>query len=92
MKPYPLSHITTVDDVRAFFRHLAFDCNLSFHPDDDFSDYSNRTSGEASFTADEVKKYNALMKECHAICHLFAADIYEIGLNVMRERMGIGMR
>jgi len=92
MTPYTPSHITTVDDVRAFFHHLAFDCNLSFHPDDDFSDYTSRTSGESSFTAGEVKKYNALMKECHAICDMFGADIYEIGLNVMRERMGIRMR
>ena len=33
------SHIITHDDVVEFAQHLVKDCNISFHPDDDFVNY-----------------------------------------------------
>lgn len=33
------AHIKTIDDVKRFFHHLTSERKLSFHPDDDFSDY-----------------------------------------------------
>lgn len=34
------SHIKTVSDVKTFFHHLANECRISFHPDDDFAEYT----------------------------------------------------
>lgn len=82
-------HITTIEEVRTFFHHLAFDRNLSFHPDDSFSDYTNNKTGELSFSVAEALLYDRLMSECFSVCDTHGQDIYELGLNTMRERMGI---
>ena len=41
-----IKEINTIDDVKLFAFQLVNDENLSFHPDDDFSDYSITTSGK----------------------------------------------
>ena len=40
------SHIGTVEDVKDFFRHLVYDLDLNFHPDDDFKSYVDNKTGE----------------------------------------------
>lgn len=93
MKTYTeKSHISSVKEVEEFFEHLAFDRNLTFHPDDDFSDFTNRTTGERTFTDEEVRLYNRIMMDCFAVCTVEGADIYSLGLNTLRKRMGILMK
>ena len=79
------THIKTVRDVKAFFNHLAFDRNLSFHPDDDFATYVHYLSNRPVFKEDEIKMYNRLMNESFVACEKADYDIYEIGLQVMRK-------
>ena len=81
----PTSHINTLKDVRAFFNHLAFERNLSFHPDDDFSTYVHYLSNKPIFKEEEIKMYNRLMGESFEVCDKADHDIYEIGLQVMRK-------
>ena len=52
------SRITTINDVENFATHLVKDCNISFHPDDDFADYINIEN------QDKIALYNRLNDEC----------------------------
>lgn len=77
------SHITSVEDVEVFFEHLLNERKVSFHPDDDFSDYINYTTKEPTFTQEEVAIYNKLMDEAFDVCERTNTDIYGIGLDSM---------
>ena len=79
-------HITSVDDVKQFFHHLADERNLNFHPDDDFRNYIQLETHAPSFTDKECDTYNRMMDESFAVCEAANADIYEIGMeNVMKK-------
>ena len=82
------SHITTVEEVEAFFRHIIFDLDINFHPDDDFKDYVNTTTGERSMDDKQAELYNRLMDEAFEVC----GDedmVYEIGCDLLKERLNI---
>ena len=59
------SRITTINDVENFATHLVKDCNISFHPDDDFADYINIEN------QDKIALYNRLNDECFDVCESF---------------------
>lgn len=66
------SRITTINDVENFATHFVKDCNISFHPDDDFADYINIEN------QDKIALYNRLNDECFDVCEGANADIYQI--------------
>ena len=79
------SHITTAEEVKAFFRHIVFDLDINFHPDDDFKGYVDR---DGNRTMDDAKAelYNRLMCEAFEVCG--NGDlVYEIGYDVLKERL-----
>lgn len=76
-------HIKTIDDVKEFFHHLAYERNLNFHPDDDFVDYVCLEDNCATFSKDEVALYNRLMSEAFEICKTKDVDIYELGFEIL---------
>ena len=82
------SHLTTIEEVKAFFRHIVYDLDINFHPDDDFKDYVNTTTGERSMDDEQAELYNRLMDEAFEVC----GDedlVYEIGCNLLKERLQI---
>ena len=80
------SHITTVEDVKEFFRHLVYDLDLNFHPDDDFKEYVNRKTGERVMDDKQAELYNRLMDEAFEACD--EEDmVYEIGFELLKERL-----
>ena len=79
------SQIENLIDVVHFFEHLLYEKELSYHPDDDFSDYVNTMDDSPSFTDGEVRLYNRLMDQCFDICEKEKMDIYSIGLASMRR-------
>lgn len=86
MKYTGKSHIESVKDVEAFFRHLAYERNLSFHPDDMFEDYvscENRT-----LSLEECSVYDRLMDESFIVCRNEGADIYGIGHDIVQKAYG----
>ena len=80
------SHITTVEEVESFFRHIVFDLDINFHPDDDFKVYVNCSTGERSMDDEQTEVYNRLMEEAFEIC---GDKVYEIGCNLLKERLKI---
>lgn len=74
------SHIITHDDVVAFAQHLVQDCNISFHPDDDFTNYWDIPEQNAVL-------YNRLNNECFSVCEKTSADIYQIHYEIQSEHI-----
>ena len=81
------SSITKIDEVVRFFDYLVNERDCDLHPDDDFSEYIDYTNGEPCFTVEEVTLYNRLMDESVVVCEKNRADIYEIGMNVVKASL-----
>ena len=80
------SHITTFEEVKDFFLHIIFDLDINFHPDDDFKDYFDSTTGERSMDDEQAELYNRLMDEAFEAC----GDedlVYELGCDLLKERL-----
>jgi len=70
--------IHNIDDVKAFADYLVNVEKVNFHPDDDFKDYINYKTKEATYTEKDAQERNRLMDECFKICEKEGVDIYEI--------------
>ena len=81
------SHINNVDDVRKFFHYIVEDHNVNFNPDDMFEDYM-LSDGTTAFTPEECEIYNRLVEESFDICEEEEFDIYEIGLDILKKKLG----
>ena len=79
------ANITNAEGACTFFRHLIMECNVNLHPDDDFSDYADNSTGQSLSTPEEAKPYNRLMDESFTACEREEKDIYEIGLQEMQS-------
>ncbi|MGN0309791.1 MAG: hypothetical protein ACI4C3_04285 [Bacteroides sp.] len=79
------ANITNAEGACTFFRHLIMECNVNLHPDDDFSDSTDKPTGQTIFTPEEAKLYNRLMDESFTACEREGKDIYEIGLQEMQS-------
>lgn len=79
------SNVSTVEDVRAFFKALMDELSLSFHPDDSFDGYGNQVNGQwvDLFTPEEATQLDAIMHQCWKVCYDNNTDIYKIGLILM---------
>ena len=81
------SHITTVEEVKEFFRHIVYDLDINFHPDDDFRDYVDR-DGNRTMDDAQAELYNRLMDEAFDACD-GEEMVYEIGYDLLQERLKI---
>ncbi len=80
------SHIASVEDVKDFFRHLVYDLDLNFHPDDDFKSYVDNKTGERIMDDEQADLYNRLMEESFEACNNDDM-VYEIGFELLKERL-----
>ena len=78
------SHITTAEEVTDFFRHIVYDLNINFHPDDDFKEYVSMETGERMIDNVQASLYNRLMDEAFEVC---GDAVYEISAQLLRERI-----
>ena len=85
-----IKEINTIEDVKLFAFQLVNEENLSFHPDDDFSDYINLNTKEPLYSAEEVSELNILMDKCFILCEQAEVDIYELMGEPLFERISIG--
>lgn len=82
------SEINSKQDIENFISDLYYKLNLNFHPDDPFSIYSNE-NGEDTFTPDEATALDTIMDKCFTYAEANGLDVYDIGLPIQRNRMGI---
>jgi hypothetical protein len=57
-----ITEVGKIEDVSNFFSDL-FREGVNVHPDDDFNDYINYESMEATYTSEEAALRNTLMKK-----------------------------
>ena len=79
------SHISNVEEVKDFFRHVVFDCDINFHPDDDFKNYVNG-NGVRCMNDEQAELYNRLTDESFEACG-DEEMVYEIACNLLKERL-----
>ena len=80
------SHISTAEEVHDFFRHIVFDLDINFHPDDDFADYIDTKTSCRIMDDDEAALYNRLMDEAFEVFDDEDA-IYEMACDLLNERL-----
>lgn len=73
-----ITEIKTLNDVKAFAKHLVHVEKLSFHPDEDFNDYIKLNTNEPFYTSEEASKRNRLMNDCFEVCDKHNKEVYEI--------------
>lgn len=82
--------INSIEDVELFASQLVNDESLSFHPDDDFSNYVNLETKERLYSDEEAASLNQLMEKCFVICQQNDTDIYELMEKPLYARLGLG--
>ncbi len=82
-----INSIETINDVEHFFHHLIQNESLNFHPDEDFGNYFNLETDLPSYTPEEADFRNKLMEACFEVCDKENADIYDIGITMLFNRL-----
>lgn len=85
-----IKYINTIDDVKLFAYQLVNEDNLSFHPDDDFSNYNNVENKEPFYSEEDVNRLNIMMDKCFIICEQAEVDIYELMGEPLFKKMKVG--
>lgn len=83
-----ITQINKLPDVEAFTKALINE-GTSFHPDDDFTEYVNKTSGKPPYTPREAKFRNKLMERCFAVCTDEKVDVYDFMLEISLKESGM---
>ncbi len=81
--PFGLTNIKTETDIKAFFVWLVKDQHLNFHCDTPFEDYVYYGTDDRVYSNEEATLLNAMMRKCFEI----KADVYTIGLEVIKEHV-----
>lgn len=61
------SHVTNIDEAKAFIKHIIAECKVNWHPDDDVSTYIEIETGEPAFTPEQVEIIDRMTGECFDI-------------------------
>jgi hypothetical protein len=83
-----ITEVTKVEDVSEFFSDL-FQEGVNAHPDDDFNDYINYETKEATYTLEEAILRNSLMNKSFEICENADVDIYDIMMELHLKVSGL---
>ena len=83
------TQIQTLTDVKNWFTCIVYGLNiLGFHPDGDFLDYVQVSTGRRRFTPELAEEFNEMLATCFTVCEENDTDIYEIALQVLNTRIG----
>jgi hypothetical protein len=83
-----LSSIQTIEEVKLFARLLVKE-GLSFHPDDDFSEYVVPETQRALYSSEEAEIRNFLMSQCFKVCESSNVDIYDLMGDILLTETGM---
>ncbi|HCY77672.1 MAG TPA: hypothetical protein DHV28_17305 [Ignavibacteriales bacterium] len=72
-------------DVWLFFNYLHVVEGLLFHPEEDFSFYTNPNTDMPSYTPKEAEKRNALMEQCFSVCAALGNNIFSVAIAEMNH-------
>jgi len=80
--------IVKIEDVSEFFSDL-FKEGVNAHPDDDFNDYINYETKEATYNSEEAALRNTLMNKSFEICENANVDIYDLMMELHLKESGL---
>ena len=83
-----IAQIIKIEDVSEFFSNL-FREGVNVHPDDDFNDYINYETKEATYTLEEANLRNKLMNKSFEICENNNVDIYDLMMELHLKESGL---
>jgi hypothetical protein len=75
-------------DVSAFM-HCLVEESVNAHPDTDFTDYINLSTGEPTYTPEEAAMRNALMSDAFNVCEKTNTDIYSFMQEIFLTETGL---
>lgn len=73
-------------EVKQFVHHVIFDLDVNFHPDTDFHTYIDK-QGNRTFDEATAEQLNAALTTAFAVCDSHGADIYELTMPMLEERL-----
>lgn len=84
------SHVTNIDEVKAFIEHIIVDCKVNWHPDDDASVYIELDTGEPTFTPEQAEIVNRMTDECFDVAEAASMDrggdwVYDYAFDVLYD-------
>ena len=82
------TEVIKIEDVSEFFSDL-FREGVNAHPDDDFNDYINYETKEATYTSEEAALRNTLMNKSFEICENANVDIYDLMMQLHLKESGL---
>jgi len=80
--------INTIDDVWEFFNYLHKVDGVLFHPEQDFDCYINGETHKPTYTKQEAKERNKLMRQCFEVCAENKYDIFHVGIEAIKRNLG----
>lgn len=80
--------IENTKDVIAFAEQIIKE-GVSFHCDDDFSDYVNLKTKQPTYNKQEADFRNELMERCFEVCEKTGVDIYAVMNEVLVNETGL---
>lgn len=87
MKYNSESHIKSIEDVKTFFNYLVNERRVNFHPDNSFEEYVDLATGKKTFSDEECKLFDDLMREAFNICTSNGDEdlIYDLGTDILNK-------
>jgi len=83
-----ITEVLKIEDVSEFFSDL-FQEGANAHPDDNFNDYINYETKEATYTLEEATLRNRLMNKSFEICENANVDIYDLMMELHLKKSGL---
>lgn len=80
-----IDKIENIEEVSTYFIEL-FNEGVCAHPDDDFRDYINYETKEASYSMEEAILRNMLMNQSFKVCDKHGVDIYDLIFKVYNSK------
>ena len=86
MKTIGIDDIQSLKDIERFFT-LLVQANILYHPEDSFRDFINTDENgveSLSFSEEESKRLDLLMKKCRDLGKKHDVDIFEMGMEITK--------
>jgi len=83
-----ITEINTLDDVATFTRDLVAE-GSTVHPDDDFREFVNMTTGAPTYTTEEADMRNLLMERAVEVCEDNKVDVYDFMQDIFLKETGL---
>jgi hypothetical protein len=83
-----ITEINTLDDVATFTRELVAE-GSTVHPDEDFREFVNMTTGDPTYTPEQADTRNLLMERAVEVCQDNKVDVYDFMQDIFLKETGL---